>query len=106
MKNKIAWIIILFASLFFSSCEKFVDVNQNPNNPTTVPPGTVLTTTQYGVAFANSNALGQITSLLIRELHYSDHTWPDTHKKTVPQMKTVLHKFLLLYKKYELISVF
>ncbi len=38
MKNKIAWIIILFASLFFSSCEKFVDVNQNPNNPTTVPP--------------------------------------------------------------------
>jgi len=66
MKNKIAWIIILFASLFFSSCEKFVDVNQNPNNPTTVPPGTVLTTTQYGVAFANSNALGQITSLLMQ----------------------------------------
>ena len=43
-----------------------MDVNQNPNNPTTVPPGTVLTTTQYGVAFANSNALGQITSLLMQ----------------------------------------
>jgi hypothetical protein len=65
MRNKITW-VLLSSILLFSSCKKFLDVNQNPNNPLTVPPGTLLTTTEYGVAFANSNALGQITSLLVQ----------------------------------------
>ena len=64
MKNKIKW-ILLFAP-FLLSCDKFVDVNQNPNNPTTVPPATILPTTTIGIAFANANALNTVTSLLIQ----------------------------------------
>jgi len=57
--------LLLFAVSFFS-CNKFVDVNQNPNNPLTVPPATLLPTTTLGIAFANANALGQVTSLLVQ----------------------------------------
>ncbi|HVG41339.1 MAG TPA: SusD/RagB family nutrient-binding outer membrane lipoprotein [Chitinophagaceae bacterium] len=64
MKYKIAC-LLLFTTLFFS-CNKFVDVNQNPNNPAEVPPATLLPTTTLGIAFANANALSQVTSLLIQ----------------------------------------
>lgn len=63
MKHTIAF--LLFASLLFS-CNKFVDVNQNPNNPTLVPPATLLPTTTIGIAFANSNALNTVASLLVQ----------------------------------------
>ena len=53
-------------ALAIPSCKKWVDVNQNPNNPVTVPPSTLLPTTTLGTAFANSNALGQVTSLLVQ----------------------------------------
>jgi len=56
---------LLFAPMIFS-CKKFVDVNQNPNNPTTVPPATLLPTTTIGTAFAASNTLNTVTSLLIQ----------------------------------------
>jgi len=56
---------LLIAPLFFS-CDKFVDVNNNPNNPTTVPPATLLPTTTLGMAFANSNELGRATSVLVQ----------------------------------------
>lgn len=64
MKNKYLW-ILLIAPLFFS-CDKFVDVNNNPNNPTSVPPATLLPTTTAGMAFANSNELGRFTSVLVQ----------------------------------------
>ena len=56
---------MLIAPLFFS-CDKFVDVNNNPNNPTSVPPATLLPTTTLGMAFANSNELGRATSVLVQ----------------------------------------
>jgi hypothetical protein len=43
-----------------------VDVNQNPNNPLTVPPATLLPTTTIGMAFANANALNTVASLLVQ----------------------------------------
>jgi len=64
MRNKYLW-ILLMAPLFFS-CDKFVDVNNNPNNPTSVPPATLLPTTILGMAFANSNELGRATSVLVQ----------------------------------------
>lgn len=64
MKNKFVW--ILFVAPLFFSCDKFIDVNQNPNNPTSVPPSTLLPTTTVGIAFANSNALNTVTSLLVQ----------------------------------------
>ncbi|HVG15501.1 MAG TPA: SusD/RagB family nutrient-binding outer membrane lipoprotein [Chitinophagaceae bacterium] len=63
MKHTI--VFLLFASLLLS-CNKFVDVNQNPNNPTTVPPSTLLPTTTIGIAFANANALNTVASLLVQ----------------------------------------
>lgn len=64
MRNKFLWIILVAPLLF--SCNKFVDVNQNPNNPTVVPPSTLLPTTTIGIAFANANALNTVTSLLVQ----------------------------------------
>src|SRR3954470_23565379 len=64
LKNKFIWAAI-FTPLIFG-CNKFVDVNQNPNNPLSVPPATILPTTTLGIAFANGNALGQVTSLLVQ----------------------------------------
>ena len=64
IKYKIVY-LLLFAPMIFS-CKKFVDVNQNPNNPTTVPPATLLPTTTIGTAFAASNTLNTVTSLLIQ----------------------------------------
>jgi hypothetical protein len=63
MKHTIAF--LLFASLIVS-CDKFVDVNQNPNNPTIVPPATLLPTTTIGMAFANANALNTVASLFVQ----------------------------------------
>lgn len=64
MKNKL--ILILFIATTVSSCSKWVDVNDNPNNPTNVPPGTILPTTTIGIAFAASNELGRATSVLVQ----------------------------------------
>src|SRR4029079_1239902 len=64
MRNKYLW-ILLMAPLFFS-CDKFVDVNNNPNNPTSVPPATLLPRSILGMAFANSNELGRATSVLVQ----------------------------------------
>jgi hypothetical protein len=64
MKNKLFLILIIAPMIF--SCNKFVDVNRNPNNPTDVPPSTLLPTTTLGMAFANSNELGRATSVLVQ----------------------------------------
>ena len=64
LKNKFIWAALITPLIF--GCNKFVDVNQNPNNPLSVPPSTVLPTTTLGIAFANANALGQVTSLLMQ----------------------------------------
>jgi hypothetical protein len=64
MRNKYLWILLMAQLLF--SCDKFVDVNDNPNNPTSVPPATLLPTTILGMAFANSNELGRATSVLVQ----------------------------------------
>ncbi|MEO6730530.1 MAG: SusD/RagB family nutrient-binding outer membrane lipoprotein [Ferruginibacter sp.] len=57
---------LLSATLLFSSCKKFVDVNQNPNAPTDVPPSLLLPTTQVGIANASSGELGRAASVLVQ----------------------------------------
>lgn len=60
-------ILYLIIPVLFSSagCKKFLDVNQTPNNPTSVPPSTLLPTTTVAIAFANANDLDRATSVLI-----------------------------------------
>lgn len=51
-----------------TSCKKFLDVNTTPNNPTAVPPSTILPTTTIGMAFANANDLNRATSALVQHI--------------------------------------
>ncbi|MBS1509742.1 MAG: SusD/RagB family nutrient-binding outer membrane lipoprotein [Bacteroidetes bacterium] len=61
-------IIICALALGFTSCKKFLDVNTTPNNPTSVPPSTLLTTTTTGMAFANANDLNRATSAIMQHI--------------------------------------
>jgi len=65
--NKII-ISLLSVGILFTSCKKFLDVNRTPNNPTTVPPSTLLPTTTIGIAFANANDLDRAASALVQHL--------------------------------------
>lgn len=58
--------LLLLIIVGFASCKKFLDVNVTPNNPTTVPPSAILTSTQLSIGFANSNDLGRVASLLVQ----------------------------------------
>jgi SusD/RagB-like outer membrane lipoprotein len=65
MRKLILFIIIL---ALFASCKKYLDVNETPNNPTSLPPSVLLPTTTVGIAFANTNDLDRATSLLIQHI--------------------------------------
>jgi Starch-binding associating with outer membrane len=57
----------LAVGLLASSCSSdFLDVNNTPNNPLIVPPSALMTTLAYDAAFANSNDLNRITSILMQ----------------------------------------
>jgi hypothetical protein len=65
MRKLILFLIIL---ALFSSCKKYLDVNDTPNNPISVPPSVLLPTTTMGIAFANANDLDRATSLLVQHI--------------------------------------
>ena len=64
--KKLSFLFLIFIS--FTSCKKFLDVNTTPNNPTAVPPNTILPTTTIGMGFANSNDLDRATSALAQHI--------------------------------------
>lgn len=68
-------LIVLFVGVItFSSCTKsFLDVNNNPNAATDVPPKTILPVTTVGMGFSNSNELGKAAALLMQ---YNANTNP------------------------------
>jgi len=53
---KQALFIVLVAAAGFSGCKKFVDVNQNPNNPSNVDPTLLLPTTEAALSQVVGNA--------------------------------------------------
>ena len=61
-------IILLSGLVLFTSCKKFLDVNNTPNNPTTVPASTILPNTLIALGFANSNDLNRATSALMQHI--------------------------------------
>lgn len=48
-----------------SSCSDFLDINQTPNNPTTVTPATLLPSGLVGSAFTNANDLNRFASVIM-----------------------------------------
>ncbi|HEY1199374.1 MAG TPA: SusD/RagB family nutrient-binding outer membrane lipoprotein, partial [Niastella sp.] len=65
MRKLILFLIIL---ALVSSCKKYLDVNQTPNNPTSVPPSVLLPTITTSIAFANTNDLDRATSLIMQHI--------------------------------------
>lgn len=61
-------LIIIIALSTFTSCKKYLDVNNTPNNPLAVPPSTILPTATIAMAFANSNDLNRVTSALAQHI--------------------------------------
>ena len=60
----------LFVPILLSmgACSKFMDVNQTPNNPLSVPPSVLLPAAEVGSAFANSNELNRFSSVIVQQL--------------------------------------
>ena len=52
----------------FGGCQRFLDVNVTPNNPTVVTPAVLLPTIQVGAAFANANELNRFASVAAQQL--------------------------------------
>jgi hypothetical protein len=53
--------------LAFSSCDEFLDVNQNPNSPTAAPIQQVLTNATVNTGFRNGSDLHRFTSLIMQQ---------------------------------------
>src|SRR2546421_6139954 len=64
-KISIAFITLM---VLFTSCKKYLDVNNTPNNPLAVPPSTLLPTTAIAIAFANGNDLDRAASALVQHI--------------------------------------
>lgn len=61
-------IIVIAFSFLTTSCKKYLDVNDTPNNPLSVPASTILPTSTVAMAFANSNDLNRVTSALSQHI--------------------------------------
>jgi hypothetical protein len=66
--RKLFLFIIIPVLFSTSACKKYLDVNQNPNNPEKVPPSVLLPETTIGIAFANTNDLDRATSLMMQHI--------------------------------------
>jgi hypothetical protein len=67
MKLFIRYIFIFFLAGFFSSCKKFLDVNENPNSPTAPPINGLLTKVTQNTAM-NVYRVSDITSYYVQYL--------------------------------------
>jgi len=59
-------LIFAVCALSLASCKKFLDVNDNPNNPVTGPAKVLLPNTTIGMGWANQNELGRAASILVQ----------------------------------------
>ena len=87
MKNIFKFINVLIVVLLLTSCEEFLDVNVDPNNPTTVTPDLVLPTGQKYSAelMQNSRRINHLGNMLMYNWSQSDgFAWyPDEFKYNV-----------------------
>ncbi|MCL7987972.1 SusD/RagB family nutrient-binding outer membrane lipoprotein [Sphingobacterium sp. lm-10] len=65
IKHNIFKLSIVALALSATSCNKFLDVNDTPNNPLEVPAATLLPVGLSGTAFANSNELNRFASTIM-----------------------------------------
>lgn len=65
-KNILAICLSLLVLVTFTSCEKWLDVNETPNNPTDVPLNLLLPAATSGTAFANANEVNRFASTIMQ----------------------------------------
>lgn len=53
---------IAFAMILFSGCKEFLDINEDPNNPTDIPLNQLLPTVQVDIAGAFGNSVGGLSA--------------------------------------------
>lgn len=73
MKIKVKYIItiVLAAVLIsFNSCEKWLDINEDPNNPTAVPVSQLLTTVEIDLAGSLGSSVGGLTGYTSATVHH------------------------------------
>lgn len=58
--------VIALCALSLASCKKFLDVNDNPNDPIVGPAKVLLPNTSIGIGWANANELGRAASILVQ----------------------------------------
>lgn len=68
MKRRIYRYMLIFPIAFVLGCSDFMDVNDTPNNPISVPPSVLLPSGLAGSAFANGNELNRFTAVLVNYL--------------------------------------
>lgn len=66
--------ILIPALLALGSCQKFLDVNVTPNNPTSVTPAVLLPTVEGAAAFANANELNRFASVAVQQMYGANGT--------------------------------
>lgn len=65
-RNKVFRFLFALAVVTLAGgCSDFLDINDTPNNPLSVPPSTLLPTGLAGTAFANANDLNKFSSVTI-----------------------------------------
>lgn len=67
--STLRYVALATAALAAASCNKFLDVNVSPNNPTSVQPSVQLPTITIGTAFVVGNTLGRDADLFVQ--HYA-----------------------------------
>ncbi|MCC9137054.1 SusD/RagB family nutrient-binding outer membrane lipoprotein [Pontibacter silvestris] len=65
IKKNIVFGVTIALSTALTSCSDYLDINATPNNPTEVPPSTLLPTGLAGSAFANANDLNRFASVIM-----------------------------------------
>lgn len=65
IKKNVVLSFVSAIAISLSSCNKFMDINETPNNPLEVPPSTLLPASLSGVAFANGNDLNRFASVIM-----------------------------------------
>lgn len=63
--KKIMYCLTIAMLFTATSCDDFLDINQTPNNPTSVTPDVLLPTGLIGTAFANNNELNRFASTIM-----------------------------------------
>ncbi|MBN2697695.1 MAG: SusD/RagB family nutrient-binding outer membrane lipoprotein [Bacteroidales bacterium] len=111
MKNILKYISLLTVALLLTSCEDYLDVNIDPNNPTSVSPDLVLPAGQYHTAYImqHDRRINHIGNMMMYNWSQSDgYDWYSDEFKY--DVTSSFYRYIFLYsylnslKQYQLLA--